>query len=540
MTERRESAIVERPNLNSSLATEAAEAPLRGAYEVTLTASPVFTDAFLQNDLRVTFTRSNGTRVSVNGFYDGGTTFKARVYLDVVGDWSWRSSSSDAGLNAKSGTFTVVNRGNLPGKLRKSTRDPRQFVHDDGAWFLHLGDTGYRYINGTEANWQQYIDQAAETGFTKVRTWFGTPGDSGHGNSNGNIAYMFTTTGLNLAELRTADARLIYALDRHPSMQVQLIPFGEDTGKLLAYADPSSPEHALVRAYTREVHARYGALPNVQWCLSNDRGLKDNAELRRAVDALGTDWAVAERFGTLLTNHQARRETYAFTDASWSDIVTFEHVDQVQGKQISKYRSGGATGPIVNDEDRYESYIPPEHVRYFFRRLMWASLLSGGVATYGGGETWKPYAADTLGGIQGYNDLKRAGLLTGGADDFKHVHRFFKETGLDLVGLTPCDELVGDNPAKVKAIRGDDVLIIYLANPTGDAPQTDDAAATTPSVTIDNAVNFDNWFASWFDPRAGNWASMGQVTNAHRTFAAPAGGDWLLLLRRKAVRRDGK
>ena len=39
-----------------------------------------------------------------------------------------------------------------------------------------------------------------------------------------------------------------------------------------------------------------------------------------------------------------------------------------------------------------ESYISPKHDRYFFRRLMWASLLSGGHATYGGLATYEAFA----------------------------------------------------------------------------------------------------------------------------------------------------
>ena len=38
----------------------------------------------------------------------------------------------------------------LPGKLRKHPDDPFQFARDDGSWFLHLGDTGYRYVVASE------------------------------------------------------------------------------------------------------------------------------------------------------------------------------------------------------------------------------------------------------------------------------------------------------------------------------------------------------------------------------------------------------
>jgi len=509
------------------LVSDTPEAPLRGAYEVTLTAAPGFTNGFLDNDLRVTFTRADGTQVTVDGFYDGGNTFKARAYLDSPGTWTWSSASANAGLGGKSGSFTVLSDANLPGKLRKSTQDPRQFVQDDGQWFLHIGDTGYRYINTNEPKWQAYIDQAAGVGFTKIRTWFGNVGSS----SNGDIGYMFQSGTLNLQQLQTADARLIYALNNHPEVQMQLIPFGEDTAKLKAYAS----NDALVRAYASEVHARYGALPNVQWCLSNDRALAGDVTLRDAVGTLGADWAAAEGWGTLLTNHQARSETYSFVAASWSDIVTFENLDQVTGERILYYRGLGAQDPIINEEDRYETWRNPSYDRYYFRRMMWASLLSGGAATYGGGETWKQYAAGTTAGVQGYQDLNIAGLVQHGADDFKFIHKFFDDTGLTLINLTPDDALVGSNALKFKAIRGTDVLIAYLANPTGTSPGTDDVSSSTPSVSIGGSFNYDTWFGYWFDPRTGEWTQLGQLHNAGRTFIAPGAGDWLLLVSQQNI-----
>lgn len=59
--------------------------------------------------------------------------------------------------------FTVLANSALPGtkgKLRKHLKDSYQFQHDNGDWFLHIGDTGYRYAVDTEPEWKTYIDQA--------------------------------------------------------------------------------------------------------------------------------------------------------------------------------------------------------------------------------------------------------------------------------------------------------------------------------------------------------------------------------------------
>ena len=95
------------------------------------------------------------------------------------------------------------------------------------------------------------------------------------------------------------------------------------------------------------------------------------------------------------------------------------------------------------------------HDRHFFRRLMWASLLSGGHATYGGLNTYEPFAgADKVQGVQGYLSAVRDGQRNDGAADFPHIRRFFAEAGLKLVGLRPNDAM-GDNDGHgVKVIAG--------------------------------------------------------------------------------------
>ena len=74
------------------------------------------------------------------------------------------------------------------------------------------------------------------------------------------------------------------------------------------------------------------------------------------------DLASREPWGTLVTNHQCRFKGYDFTECEWSDIVTLEDIDQVDGRIILEYRQK-ASSPVVNDEDRYETYREPTHPR---------------------------------------------------------------------------------------------------------------------------------------------------------------------------------
>jgi len=496
-----------------------------GACEIELAASPGSGDPFFDVEVRAVFTRPDGSEVAGDGFFDGEGTFRARAYCDAVGRWSWRSVSNNSDLNDQSGSFEVIPSA-LKGKLRKHPEDPRQFAYDSGEWFLHIGDTGYRYVVDTEPEWKAYIDQAARMGATKIRTWFC------QGRSDVQILFADGRSGLNLAYWQEIDRRVRYALENHPGVILKLIPYGEDTEEIIRYGEGDRAAQLIARY----AQARFSAFPNVVWCASNDREIVEEGELtgrrvpRATIDRMGRDMAAREPWGTLLTNHQARFTGYSFVEADWSDIITLEDLDQVGGELILEYRERGED-PVVNDEDRYETYRSPVHDRYFYRRVMWASLLSGGHATYGGLRTFEPYDGE-LKGVQGYYDAVAAGKLERGGDDFVHIHEFFAESKLSLVGMVPDDGLVGGNPYRWKCVHDDQTLIAYLANPTGTEPETDDEAETVPGVTVQ--LPEEDFAVEWFDPSTGDWEPAVGVEGGKTALRAPGPGDWVLLLRKEA------
>jgi hypothetical protein len=55
-------------------------------------------------------------------------------------------------------------------------------------------------------------------------------------------------TGLDLAYWNEIERRLIYALEKYPHIQFQLIPYGEDTKELLRYAKGDRTSHSPPRA----------------------------------------------------------------------------------------------------------------------------------------------------------------------------------------------------------------------------------------------------------------------------------------------------
>jgi hypothetical protein len=505
----------------------------RGVYEIALRAEEDYGNPYFDAALRVEFTRPDKSKVLVDGFYDGERTFKARAYCDTTGTWTYRTKSSLRSLDGRTGSFTVQ-PSDLPGKLRIHPKDPRQFAYDNGDWFLHIGDTGYRYISPTEPHWRAYFAQAVEKGATKIRVWFC------QGRHDVQNLLSEDRRELNLPYWQEIDRRLSHALEHAPHVQLQLIPYGEDGPEVNRYGAGDAAAQAIA-AYAQ---ARFSALPNVQWTISNDLFVLAEIDPSNrfhapiaVIEQIGRDMAAREPWGTLLTNHQRRWSGYAFVESAWSDIITLHDLDQAAGELILSYRPKAAR-PVVLDEDRYEHWREPENPRYFFRRLMWASLLSGGHATYGGLRTYEPYDGG-IRGVQGYFDANRAGKLAGGADDFVHIHRFFADTGLTLVGMEPADALVGGDPHQVKCIGNGDTYIVYAANPDGKTPQSDRPRAEIPRVHIRLAQG--DYSVRCYNPRTGTWAAESTISGSGpRQLETPElepdgadHGDWVILIRKK-------
>ncbi len=505
-----------------TLTQNAEHVPHYGVFEIALDADFGTQSPFFDSEFTVAFLRPDGTSVQTDGFYDGGNLFKARAYADTQGEWSWTTHSVFADLDGKTGRFTVK-PSKLKGQLRHHPDDPHQFAYDNGDWFLHVGDTGYRFVADTEPEWQAYIDQAAEVGFTKIRTWFCR--------GRGDVQALYTPdrSTFNLPYWQEIDRRMSYCLNTHPDIMFKLIPYGEDTADLLRYDNDE-----LTRWTARYAQARFSAFANVHWCVSNDRIMIADGEPmegrrihRGIIDRIASDMAAREPWGTLLTNHQLRFTGYDFCDAEWSDMAILQTLDEVEGTTAREYRAKVNT-PVVLDEDRYEHYRPPTHPRYFFRRFMWANLLSGAHPTYCGTVTFVPYDAE-LNGMQGYFDAARAGKLVG-AHDFRHIRSFFNDTGITLAGLVPDDEFVGGDPAHRKCIRDADTCIIYLANPNWGEPHgtafSDKSEPAEVRFELERAHSMQ-----WFDPRSSQWTEPAVLTSGPQVLTSPAPEDWVLLLR---------
>ena len=509
------------------LQSDTEKAAHRGTYEVSINITEEIVDPYLDAHFEVSFTRPDGTTVTVDSFYDGDETYKARAYCDQIGDWSW--SLLDNESEVKSGTFEV-HPSPLPGKLRVHPADPRRLCYDDGSWFLHIGDTGYRYPTDTENGWQTYLDDAVAAGVTKIRTWFST---SRHGIEgvfeNGNRE----SGRLALDWWQEMDRRYRYALETYPHVQFQIIPYGEDGEALRAY-----PEDELVQQVGAEVQARLSAFPNVYWCIANDVKVVDGAvdpEIVEAgaraqegvsydtIDLIGRDFAAREPWETLLTSHQLRQTGFSFRGEPWPDIITLHDLDQGAGERVSEYVHKG-NAPVVLDEDRYEHYREPDDPAYFFRRLFWANLLAGGHPTYGGNRTYELYDGERQ-GMRGYVESDLIGL-----DHARWIHSFFANIDGSLVGMRPDQGLV-EHATDIICAHDTSRYLLYLANP--DRDEVKHASVSEDPATASITISPGRYSVRWFNPRTGEWVDGKDTAGGLVELAAPGGHDWVVLLEQR-------
>jgi hypothetical protein len=86
----------------------AAEVPKWSVYELTLTASDREADPYLETGLVGVFGGPNGHSVIVNGFWDGGRTFRLRFAPTIEGTWTYMTVSSDSGMDGQMGTIHCI------------------------------------------------------------------------------------------------------------------------------------------------------------------------------------------------------------------------------------------------------------------------------------------------------------------------------------------------------------------------------------------------------------------------------------------------
>ncbi|MCM8787625.1 MAG: DUF5060 domain-containing protein [Candidatus Omnitrophica bacterium] len=425
-----------------------------GVHEIVLTGNGSVTNPF-DTQTTITFISPTNKTIPVNAFYDGGNTWRARVYINEIGSWKWQSSSTDSGLNNKSGSFIVVNS-NLRGMLRKHKQNPRQLMTDNEQTFINIADTAYFFFSTNETDWQKYIKDDINYGISSIRS------DALGGGLTWDMYWSDTSkTRFNLTNFQNMDARLQWLLNNYPNLQVQikLVPGPSSYG-----ADETVWQTLSQTTRTnllRYLIARWSAYPNLFFEVTNDtRCTSSYPNTRAMAREIGNYFLNNDPWKHLLSFGPTRDMNFCFTSSAdnWVSYITLETSYDLSADKIQT--NSTLPLPIYNEEDYYETYNPPTNPRYFYRRLLWSWLLSGGSATYGGDwDALTPYSQTNLVGL----------------DSIPFISSYFTDRHIDLALFQPADELVqqinaptpeGNNgPSRPQAARrGNEEFIVYIPN----------------------------------------------------------------------------
>ncbi len=247
------------------------------AEEIVLTSDTV-AESFLDKEVDLVLTHTDGTTLNIPGFWDGDNVFRIRYALTKPGTWSYQITCSDASdekLQASgvilcseySGDLDIYEHGFI-----KTVNGARYFMYHDGTPFFYLGDT--HWALGQEAK-----DVEAEfTGYTADNSGTFASGIKYTGNTNDSVTVNFAqklaqtrvqqgftviqseplgaafnlengVTGADIKGLQKfdaafkaiADAGLVHANAQffYPSQMATLIELagGMDTDKFLCYSD---------------------------------------------------------------------------------------------------------------------------------------------------------------------------------------------------------------------------------------------------------------------------------------------------------------
>lgn len=527
-----------------------------GVHEVELTGDGNVPNPF-DTQVEVTFTPASGANQAkrVQAFYDGGNTWRARVYVSEPGEWRWTSiCTTDTQLDARSGQFTAANS-SLRGRLLSHPSNPRQWITEDGRWFLNLNDTAYFLLCRQEGNGEpvsdddaiRYLNDDTARGITSVRCFLASHHSGFIESSEQWQEWFFRDDShnlLSLDNLQCADRRLQQILNLHPDVGVQLILFpleryGRD-GQFWATLNPPQRERLL-----RYLVARYAAFPQLFWLFVNDAHygprFPNNNQMAREVGEYICEhdpWQHPRSTG------HARRVPFQFADESWVNYIHIEHAHDLGAEQYPQYEKFAK--PVFLGEDRYEQdHGPsqdPTYMRYWQRRLYWSWLLAGGSANYGG-RWWtvQPYSETGTKASAFYRRPRITfhNALTG-LDSVRPIKDYFEHRKIDLGQFTPDHSIVQDSLGQQGSLspklshRVNDEYLIYHPHAAIEGQGTQPLASCAAQLRLDLRQAQGRFSVEWYRPEDGLSQLAGDVTAGDwRDFTSPwEGSDVVLRLSR--------
>jgi hypothetical protein len=416
----------------------------------------------------------------------------------------------------------------------KVSQDRRHLVDQRGVPFLYHADTPWMiFTKLSENEAKEYIAHRKEQGFTALQVQL--TGFLGMTNLAGDRPFTGTPPQQDLArpnEKFFAHVDRVVAEAQRQGMLLAIAPAwsgccGEGWAGI---ADDGTPKPlnqngpAKCRALGRCLGARYGKFANVMWILGGDNDPHKTREEIRAL-GLGLKDSAPQQ---LITYHAASSHSSTDVwpaDERWLDVsmiyTYFRGFNKAWNKnQPDVYEASHAefdkspARPFFLGESTYEGEHGAWGSALQARKQAYWCVLGGGFGHAYGSPNWNFPAH--------WREL----LDLPGAASLKHLRALFESR--------PWWKLVPDTQNLV-AVQGRGPEATNDCAVTAIASDGSFAIAYLPTrraLTIDlTKLSGDRIVASWFNPRQGDTARIGEFTEKKRQpFEPPAEGDWVLVL----------
>lgn len=374
---------VSRRSLLASAAPLAAAGLVRGAAPETVGRWGIFEanfsgpqtgNPFVDVQFTAEFRHENRV-LPVDGFYDGGGTYRIRFMPDTLGEWTFTTKSNAGSLNGHKGGFVCgePSRGNH-GPVQ--VQGAHHFCYADGAPHVSFGTTCYAWAHQTEALEEQTLQSLRNSPFNKVRMCI-LPTESDP------QRFPFERDAAGKNDLSRFDVTFFQHFDRRIrdlgqiGVEADLILFHPYDHLGYGNMPPDVNEQ-----YLRYVVARFAAFHNVWWSIANEYDLvktKHQPEwdnFFRIVEA-------SDPYGHLRSIHYSR-VFYDYSKA-WVTHLSLQSYDFAKtGEWLAEYNK-----PIVFDECQYEGNINRRWGNLSGHEMMrrfWIGMVAG--AYVGHGETY--------------------------------------------------------------------------------------------------------------------------------------------------------
>lgn len=495
----------------------------------------------------VSFFSPTGKQSTVDGFWDGSTTWRVRFSPSELGTWNFSTYCSDnlnIGLQGQTGAFDcVVSDGHTVfdrhGRIRVASNG-RYLEHTDGTPFFWLADTAWNGpLRSTQEDWNEYLHQRVHQAFTAVQVattqWVAAP----DGDLEGRLAY----TGLEQIQVipeffQRLDEKLA-AINRAGLLAVPVLLW--TAGWSTPEANMASPGFALPEDQSillaRYMIARWGAF-HLVWILNGDGDYQNERAARWK--RIGRAAFVGDEKAPVSLHPQSLRwDLDEFSDEAWLDIVGYQsghNGDEealrwlLEGPPSTGWRSGRAR-TVINLEPPYEYAISfKSRVRLeetYVRRMLYFSTLISPVAgvTYGAHGVWgwdEGSSPPVNHPVTGIPLPYKEGLHMRVAEQITHLATAFRS--IDWWNLSPSPEILAYQPGKLDLDRtvcaaqsalGTTVIYVPL-----------DQKTRLKSTHVPSLAS-----ARWFDPRIGTWYdAYSQTDGDERVYMTPGAGDWVLII----------